>query len=539
MYAILLFRLPSSKEVESHVSNGPANESINNFISRKAMSIISSSEKTKKANKNPFQYFDIMNKADLKDLNHLLDQYLDKTNDAENFFYVEVKALLGEVEVDQACEIYAQLSQVKNNNISQISKARLIKYKSKNEDEFSLEKRKFIQQYEKKMSSAELFQKEQDMTESAVTLSQLRRFRSDMLRSSDVMSDALGDYIIDSYEKHTSKELIDIFSSALILKNFSKLDIEILADYLKKILELKITKQTDSKINLPVIITGGFLFSGSSAIYDYFRTFSGVSVIEMGQKEVENPLVGAYYRATKANTDRQSVLDFYLKYLLNLFTPKNHDHLNLKRPTFSFFERSRFGLSPIDLSTYIEHLDVLISGVLSNEITVQRQALSLFLKGFSSSINNQPEFLLLNQSPSIMGIQAINALPLDSKCVVVYRDPRDQFVDQVNHGALNFGKYRDVNGFIEKFRADRLSYLAKKENECNSYHFVETYFEDFILSESERRRVCNELNLSFENSTRFFNPEVSKKNIGIYKDWHNQSDILAIESELKDYFWGS
>jgi len=64
-------------------------------------------------------------------------------------------------------------------------------------------------------------------------------------------------------------------------------------------------------------------------------------------------------------------------------------------------------------------------------------------------------------------------------------------------------------------------------------------FEDFVLKYDETSKIVNEfLGLNEKNHInikKYFKPEISGKNIGIYKNNDNLQDIKYIEDKLNEY----
>lgn len=127
-----------------------------------------------------------------------------------------------------------------------------------------------------------------------------------------------------------------------------------------------------------------------------------------------------------------------------------------------------------------------------------------------------------------------------AKCIVVDRDPRDIFAvaNQFSHGFNDQVElYRkiagahDVDVFINRIKTYRRQTLPD-----DSAMVLRLNFEELVLNyEETAARIYSFLGVSpSEHRSKFtcFDPVVSKKNIGIWQQHGDQTDIRRIESEL-------
>ena len=136
----------------------------------------------------------------------------------------------------------------------------------------------------------------------------------------------------------------------------------------------------------------------------------------------------------------------------------------------------------------------------------------------------------------------------DAKLIVVQRDPRDIFASTiVSEGAFipdyetkrNWELKRNMLGntvdlFIERQKLYYDHVQADKDND----HVLRLRYEDIILDYNNTlKRLYDFLNVgsqSHELKGEFFNPLLSKKNIGLWKS-ANPADIKKIKNALSDY----
>lgn len=120
----------------------------------------------------------------------------------------------------------------------------------------------------------------------------------------------------------------------------------------------------------------------------------------------------------------------------------------------------------------------------------------------------------------------------NARVIVVVRDPRDQFVA---HQMETRGKGTTVDAFIKKRK--RADTAVRRYMESGPHNARIFRFEDFVSDASVRHEVKSWSGLSAFSAApepRFFFPEKSIGNVGIYRKWKQKADIEAIEKELGD-----
>ncbi|MFW2601001.1 sulfotransferase domain-containing protein [Aliarcobacter butzleri] len=156
---------------------------------------------------------------------------------------------------------------------------------------------------------------------------------------------------------------------------------------------------------------------------------------------------------------------------------------------------------------------------------------------------NHINTVLLDQALPVAGITKSIDYFSNIKAIVVDRDPRDIYVDLINHNALigieckketrestkNYIRWHNI------LRQNR-SELSKLEEEGKVLCFK---FEDIVLEyDKSINQICKFLNLDLQKHilrNKYFKPELSSKNIGMWKTHSNQEEIDYIYGELKEY----
>lgn len=145
--------------------------------------------------------------------------------------------------------------------------------------------------------------------------------------------------------------------------------------------------------------------------------------------------------------------------------------------------------------------------------------------------------VILDQAVPTQNLDSASHFFDDYKIIVVDRDARDIYCDLVNANGLigpELGKNNDVSFYKDwflrnrnreqKFDKSKVQFISFEEL-INSYDETVKKIESFVgLNETDHVK-----------KKQFFNPDVSKKNIGIWKNYNNQDVIDLIKKELPDY----
>lgn len=132
----------------------------------------------------------------------------------------------------------------------------------------------------------------------------------------------------------------------------------------------------------------------------------------------------------------------------------------------------------------------------------------------------------------------LNYIAEDIKVFVVDKDPRDLFLVENLYNGSRFIPFKDVNVFIQWYKATRnkslneklenIKYNVKLDELINDYDNQCIKIEKFLALDADKHSKKLEL----------FNPEKSKVNISLYEKYDNYSEeIQKITSELKDYLY--
>jgi len=340
-------------------------------------------------------------------------------------------------------------------------------------------------------------------------------------------------------------------------------------------------KEPDSTYKNLICVTG-FGHSGSGVILDYLSEFDNTTVVGLHDKDCsglknindDENLEFDILRCPCGLFDiEEAVVRGNTNYFNDNFIVKNFIHLaqylylkggiytdkfweltnafideitDMKLPMQKAFEGLYYlGITELNRKTYRN----LESPLLFNGSVLQyiyylkrmskeefRKIANKYLTDFFKSINSK-NFLVFDQiiTDSKPNIEKKLEYLGDFKLVCVYRDPRDVYItglskhaDWIPKNPENFVKWYKRRGIPD--------YIKEKHPKI-----LTVRFEDCVLNYDSTFKIVNEfLGLNPKNhinKKEYFNPEVSKRNIGIYKNSTNPDDIKYIEGKLKEYCW--
>lgn len=148
------------------------------------------------------------------------------------------------------------------------------------------------------------------------------------------------------------------------------------------------------------------------------------------------------------------------------------------------------------------------------------------------------KYVILDQGVHVQNYSKQMKYIRNSKLVVVDRDPRDIYADLVQGKYLigrELAKSHDVMKYVELHRAYRQNQSEIK----NDPNVLFIQFEDLVYHyENVVPQIADFLNLKLQDHAHvnvFFDPEISKNNIGIWKRILSEQEKQVIEAELGEY----
>ncbi|MDY6875228.1 MAG: sulfotransferase [Chloroflexota bacterium] len=125
-----------------------------------------------------------------------------------------------------------------------------------------------------------------------------------------------------------------------------------------------------------------------------------------------------------------------------------------------------------------------------------------------------------------------------AKSIIAHRDPRDTFVNALKY-SFRFIP-RDVENFIKWYEHMQ---IQSERGSGNDDRILRIHFEDLVLDyEKTVSKIL--FFLSTDESAhirkrRFFNPDVSMENVGLWKQYENQDEVERIYTSLARYCYDS
>ena len=294
---------------------------------------------------------------------------------------------------------------------------------------------------------------------------------------------------------------------------------------------------------VPVFV-GGFGWSGSGAVEDYLRGFTGVEPFSRSEVHLLN--------ARTVDGIKFATLHAYDDF-------SHRSRVDLIR----WLARVTFGVSPTMTLAQVDSAQerCLASTDLNDEQTSrQYRSISRFLRrvsmsgkdaGLGEAIATAFPHLLkelaVARSPEashcLFGnlirpseLETLQLLPPGSRYVAVTRDPRDMYVDRFAAGKLRWG----IEEYCDRLAKSLATFTSFRTTADLPTQLVS--FEEFLQSRSVRSEVISfvlgagpddEVRRSAEES-EYFSLSASLQNVGKHRGFPPQSDIAAIGARFPD-----
>lgn len=289
-------------------------------------------------------------------------------------------------------------------------------------------------------------------------------------------------------------------------------------------------------------------FAGSSAITDFLGEFSnctsigGVDIRENPDRGIDNSYECDFFRDAYGvyelekicyfDDDRiqdEAIRAFIKKVITNYksyISFYNDFYLDESRKFINDILDFRFEWTGNFQNYFVKKLSV-------NEY---REKAKKYIYNLISNIPSK-EYLILDNLASITNPKqdVLKDYFGDVKILASYRDPRDLFTAARNLSGNDWVP-KDPIIFVKWYK-----WYFERFNYNNNSNVLLIRFEDFVFKYEEiSLKIRNFINLDEGNHDlkfKFFNPDISKNNIGIYKNYHDQNAIKCIEENLSDYIY--
>lgn len=208
------------------------------------------------------------------------------------------------------------------------------------------------------------------------------------------------------------------------------------------------------------------------------------------------------------------IIDMSLPLPITMYSMYDNNYIKSKDNDCIYYKVNT-DLTQEDIKLKVRNfVDTIFNSINSKEILVTDQFLKNFEDGYDLDFHQQ-----------FVG---------KTKQIVVYRDLRDQFMVNWLHTFFLFDEY----SYIMK---DNFSFLNNVLSKYKQPHQDRLFisFESLVNDyENSVDKICNFLDIDKShhiNKFKHFKPEVSRKNIGIYKNFHDQKIMQQIYENFKEY----
>lgn len=377
----------------------------------------------------------------------------------------------------------------------------------------------------------------------------LQNYRRSLLGSSDVIANALANFIINNNEVGYPKInlaanlILELISLPKNVKNVFLNTLKIIyfgySEYNLKNFNFVVENNLFNSANNKLIVVGGFMHSGSSAVYDFLRGHPKASTL--ADVDIESPDLVRQYSKLIKNQNTKEAIKFFFENILNFFIPENFYDISRKSDYFSLFLRCLKGEAKISLYEYAKASEKFAKNIVTKNIEIQKKAIKEFIFDCTGSNKcRNDSYLLLNQTPWIQNVEDFSCFPKGSIYIAVNRDPRDQYISNAINYYNNYGENLTAEAAIKDLRR-MISYFDKTvENLSGDYNFLSISYEDFVTQSKVRDNICRSLGIDLIFTSNYFDPDLSKKRIQKYKnvkDKYILEQIAIIEKELPEYLW--
>lgn len=320
------------------------------------------------------------------------------------------------------------------------------------------------------------------------------------------------------------------------------------------------------------ILINGYGWSGSSALVDFMREFRGIYVPNKEFRIIKDPhgirdLDNAICNSTDALNEDNAITEFIEFIKVYTRATKGWAPIGLAYSQdfgSGFYDLSMEYVKQIvdyTYSGYWWYLDIRTSRIkyllyrLLNKIHIydhrEKTAMKLTLKNEKEFIELTRHYLdcifqTLLKGKNYDTVVLDQAIPANRpswgeryfencRVLVIDRDPRDVYIDLIKEKSLvgyDIAEHHDVQLYIDWYRKVR-------RPESQNADYMKIQFEDLIMNyENTIKDIYNYCDIPcvlHEHKGDKLKPEVSKKNIGMWRDYGYPDEIKQIEQQLSEY----
>ena len=299
-----------------------------------------------------------------------------------------------------------------------------------------------------------------------------------------------------------------------------------------------------------IAVDGIAAWAGSSAITDFLAEFSnstslgGVDENENPDRGQENSYEFDFFRDYHGLYELEKICDFDGNRILN---GNISDFIKLVENNY------KSGI-PFYNDYYLAQTQIFLKKILDFYFPVNEYETEYFVKKITKEefrkyareyikalLESVPskEFLVFDNLCSISNPKddVLTDYFGEYKLVTSIRDPRDLYTSARTYPPFEITFIpRDPHLFVKYYRWYAERYESKKNPNVLLIRFEE-FVHDYERVAAEIREFCGLDEKLQTKKFAYFNPQISKNNIGIYKKYKDQDAIKIIEEELKEYLY--
>ncbi|TVR32871.1 MAG: hypothetical protein EA388_11695 [Nitriliruptor sp.] len=299
------------------------------------------------------------------------------------------------------------------------------------------------------------------------------------------------------------------------------------------------------------VMISGYFYSGSGAVKDHLRGVPSTTVWPPSGELRVVKFPGGYADLGRRLEEQgelstQDLVDHYL-HLSGVKVSRKalgrYDRWRQVNTDSRRLHRARpvsDGYLAVVYRSYLDLVRLANSGELDADRLEAHAQAALAAAFDAAAAVNRSDRLVVDQIVTAWKIDIARYLP-PSTFVIVHRDPRDQFseVREVLSEPGRGKRRRTPEGFASSYRTDRLfvdSWVSRLEAD-HGHRILRLAFEDFVL---DHERTAARLHETLEidgaalGESRF-DPAVSRRNVGKYRQHLEPDAVEIIESELAEY----
>lgn len=291
------------------------------------------------------------------------------------------------------------------------------------------------------------------------------------------------------------------------------------------------------------VIVSGLGWSGSGAIYDYFREFPEVVAVKGESPYVEGSesLLAIWSALADDSALKRRVIDFFFYALVGHGDLRNSGDFKLAKEARTKLLAANHG----DYVDLVEGWCSIAAGLCAAD---QEGRVHQFDKLVDYTINHfcigaeiaTGQVALLDNV--VHTYNAARCIPFLSNTTLIctFRDPRSNYVALVRESSA----FRSSVGAYIQERQRRIANSAESARRAMSLaedqadRSVEiVQFEEFVLSERFRSDLARRTGLELDQQRKFshFKPWESARNVTLHQEHPDQEEIRLIASELEEY----